>query len=169
MKRNETSHPSQQGFTLVEALVAMLVLTFGLIAITNLFIVAASSNTVANHSTAAAAQAAEVMERLKAIDFNTLQPGGSLTGTCGSPPCPATCDPATDAAACMGAGNFDMRRSIDGVGTINVRWQIINPGAGGPGTLFVAVRAWSEAPLAGDRSRAEFTTFRTCTLGTLCP
>lgn len=159
------AHPGEQGFTLVEALVAMLVLTFGLIAITNLFIVASSSNSVANQSTAAAAQASEVMERLKAIDFTTLLPGGDLNNDVGV----GDCDPATDGQACMGAGNYNMLRSIDGVGYVKVRWQIVNPGAGGPGTLFIAVRAWSQAPLAQDRSIAEFTTFRTCTLGTACP
>jgi len=163
--QNARADHSEQGFTLVEALVAMLVLTFGLIAITNLFIVAAGSNTVANHSTAAAAQAAEVLERLKAIDFNTLQPGGDLNNDVGTP----NCDPDTDANGCMAAAQYNMRRPIDGVGFIKVRWRITNPGAGGPGTLFIVVRAWSEAPLAGDRSRAEYTTFRTCTLGTLCP
>jgi type II secretory pathway pseudopilin PulG len=163
MTRAETRRASERGFTLVEALVAMVVLTFGLIAITNLFIVAAGSNTIANHSTAAAAQAAEVMERLKSLDFNTLQPGGALTNA------PATCDAVSDANDCMGPGNYDLRRSVDGVGWISVRWQITNPGAAGASTLFIAVRAWSEAALAGERSRAEFTTFRTCTMGTLCP
>jgi len=157
---------TQAGFTLVEALVAMVVLAFGLIAITNLFIVSAGSNTVANHSTAAAAQAAEVMERLKAIPFTTLQgwaPGGSLTGAA------PTCDPDVDANGCIGAGVFGMRRSIDGVGFIDVRWQISPVNAGGPDTLFVQVRAESEAPLAGARSRADFTTFRTCTTNPGCP
>jgi len=163
--QRENRKRAEQGFTLVEALVAMLVLTFGLIAITNLFIVAAGSNTVANHSTAAAAQAAEVMERLKAVDFNTLQANGDLDNDIGT----ANCNPDVDANGCMAPTQYNMRRSIDGVGYIKVRWKITNPGAGGPGTLFIVVRAWSQAPLAGERSRAEFTTFRTCTLGTLCP
>ena len=42
----------EAGFTLIEALVAMVVLTFGLMAVTNLMLVAASSNTVANQGTA---------------------------------------------------------------------------------------------------------------------
>ena len=46
---------TEAGFTLIEALVAIIILSFGLIAVTNLMLVAASSNTVANQGTAAAA------------------------------------------------------------------------------------------------------------------
>lgn len=167
MQRQEAPLERQSGFTLVEALVAMLVLTFGLIAITNLFVVASTSNSVANHSTAAAAQAAEVMERLRAVRFTDLQPGGDLNNDAGI----ANCDPDVDANGCVPAplNNYNMRRSIDGVGYIKVRWQVTNPGAAGPGTLFIVVRAESEAPLSGARSRAEFTTFRSCTIATTCP
>src|SRR5204863_2278147 len=42
------SRGSEAGFTLVEALVAIVILVFGLIAVTNLMLVAASSNSVAN-------------------------------------------------------------------------------------------------------------------------
>jgi Tfp pilus assembly protein PilV len=40
----------EAGFTLVEALFAMVILIFGLLAVTNLLIVGASSNSVANQS-----------------------------------------------------------------------------------------------------------------------
>ena len=43
----------EAGFTLIEALVAIVILAFGLMAVTNLLVVAAASNTVGNHSTAA--------------------------------------------------------------------------------------------------------------------
>jgi len=165
MSRRQAERCRESGFTLVEALVAMLMLTFGLIAITNLFIVAASSNTVANHSTVAAAQAAEVMERLKSVDFNALVVGGDLDADVGTP----DCDPDTDANRCLGAGNYNMRRVIEGVGFVEVRWLIVDTNAAGAATYFIAVRAWSDAPLAQDRSQAEFTTFRACTMGTLCP
>jgi type II secretory pathway pseudopilin PulG len=64
---------SEAGFTLIEALVSMVILSFGLIAVTNLFLVGGTSNKAANHGTAATAEAVEVMERLKAIPFMTLQ------------------------------------------------------------------------------------------------
>ena len=52
----------ESGFTLVEALVAIVVLVFGLMAVTNLMLVAASSNSVANQGTAAVASATRIVE-----------------------------------------------------------------------------------------------------------
>jgi Tfp pilus assembly protein PilV len=156
---HETTPSPEAGFTLVEALIAMVVLTFGLIAITNLFVVAASSNSIANHGTAAAAEAAEVMERLKAIRFDNLQAGGDLDTDQG----PLTdCD--ATAATCVTGTNYNSRRAVLGVGQIKVRWTTTDIAAAGPPTKFIRVRAESLAPLAGPRSRAEFTTFRSCTL-----
>jgi len=160
----------EAGFTLVETLIAMVVLTFGLIAITNLFVVAASSNSVANHGTAAAAEAAEVMERLKAIPFNNLSAGGDLDTDQGPL---SNCD--AEVNTCVTGTNYNSSRTIPGVGRIKVRWMTIDVAgpcggcAGGPATKFIRVRAESLAPLAGPRSRAEFTSFRSCTLAGPCP
>ena len=60
---------TDSGFTLVEALIAIVILVFGLMAVTNLFLVAGNSNQVANQSTAAAALAARRLESLKTISF----------------------------------------------------------------------------------------------------
>ncbi len=65
------SRRPQAGFTLVEALIAMVILSFGLIAVTNLMLVASTSNTVANQSTAATSIASQRMEQLKALGFAT--------------------------------------------------------------------------------------------------
>ena len=75
----ENSTPDQAGFTLIEALIAMVILAFGLIAITNLLIVAASSNSVGNMSSAATALASQQLELLKAQSYTNIAPGGSLT------------------------------------------------------------------------------------------
>jgi prepilin-type N-terminal cleavage/methylation domain-containing protein len=74
----DNARPADAGFTLVEVLVAIVVLVFGLIAVTNLLLVGASNNTAANLGTAATAAAAQRMETLKAVAFNDLAPG---TGT----------------------------------------------------------------------------------------
>ncbi len=164
----------EAGFTLVEALVAIVVLVFGLIAVTNLLVVAGTSNSVANQSTAAATEASEVMEALKAIPFSTaagvlqITPGGNLAADAGSI---ANCDAST--TDCVIPGNYNQVRNIPGVGPIKTRWTIAAVGpAGQPANsaLFITVRAEGAGRLVQQRSRAEFTTFRVCASGTPnCP
>ena len=132
----------QAGFTLIEAMVAMVVLIFGLMAVTNLLLVAATSNTVANQSTAAVAVASSVMDQLRASSFEVLAAGagGSLTAD---------------------TGGFNRDDSFPGVGTVHTRWQIV--AAGGDGrALFITVQSQGTGALSGARSRASFTAFRTC-------
>ncbi len=139
---------TETGFTLIEVLVAMVVLSFGLIAITNLMLVAASSNTVANQSTAAATIASQQMEALKALRFTDTQlaAGGDLE---------------SDTA-------YSGYTTVAGVGRIRTRWRIddivssrgSNPSAPA-GLKFITVRSEGLGALTGARSRAEFTTFRT--------
>jgi prepilin-type N-terminal cleavage/methylation domain-containing protein len=71
----ESSRNGEGGFTLVEVLIAIVVLVFGLIAVTNLLLVAASNNTAANLGTAAAVAASQQMEVLKATPYNLLTVG----------------------------------------------------------------------------------------------
>src|SRR5512135_3547346 len=73
-KTGRVVHGGEAGFTLVEALVAIVVLVFGLMAVTNLMLVAASSNSVANQGTAAVASAIRAMDMIKAESWNILQP-----------------------------------------------------------------------------------------------
>lgn len=137
------------GFTLVEALTAIVILSFGLMAITNLMVVAASSNSVANQSTAAADMAARTMESLKLLAWNDalLNVGGSMT-TCVTP-------------------NYCRNDDIPGVGRIETRWQIQSVDVR---TRFIRVRSEGRGVLSGPRSRAEFTTFRSCTMPQIgCP
>src|SRR4051812_4378116 len=76
--RGREAAAPQAGFTLVEAMIAIVMLVFGLMAITNLFLVAGTSNTVANHMTATASDASETMDLLKAIPYQNLCVGGDL-------------------------------------------------------------------------------------------
>lgn len=156
----------ESGFTLVEALIAIVVLSVGLMAVTNLLVIAAASNTVGNHSTAATTAASETMERLKSRTFLTLTPGGDVeAGTEGSiSACDETPPSTTD---CVVGGNFNARRNTPGVGLIRTFWEIQQIDGQ---TLFIKVRSQSTAALAGARSRAEFTTFRSCTSTAIgCP
>ena len=155
----KTAPQGQAGFTLVEALVAIVVLVFGLMAVTNLLVVAAASNSVGNHSTAATTAASEIMERLKSRSFLTLQPGGNVdSGLMGNiSGCSETPPSTTD---CVVTGNFNAQRNFPGVGLIQSFWEIRQVDGQ---TLYIRVRSQSTAALAGPRSRAEFTTFRSCT------
>ena len=137
---------TEAGFTLIEALVAMVVLSFGLIAITNLMLVAASSNTVANQSTAAASVASQELDRLRALPYSNtlLASGGDLDND---------------------VANYSNVTNVPGVGQIRTRWAIQDvaaPTSGVPpaGLKFITVRAEGLGALTGRRSRAEFTTFR---------
>ena len=131
---------TEAGFTLIEALISIVVLVFGLIAITNLFLVAGSSNTVANQSTAAADVAAQVLENFKSQPWNSTQ----LAATTGA--FPTATPQRTD--------------SIAGVGTISTWWSITDVDTR---TKFIRVRSEGAGVLARARSRAEFTTYRACT------
>ena len=83
--------------------------------------------------------------------------GGSLTSDAGTT---APCDD-TVTSTCVVANNYNSYKSVPGVATIRTRWRI-SSGVDAQ-TLFIEVQSESTAPLAGRRSRAEFTTFRTCT------
>jgi prepilin-type N-terminal cleavage/methylation domain-containing protein len=136
----------EAGFTLIETLVAIVVLVFGLIAVTNLLLVGATNNSVANHGTAATSVATQRMEILKAQPFRDLATGGDLTSD------------VTD---------FFENVPVEGVGVINVRWQITAPEAQ---LRFIAVQAEGTGPMVRIRSRINLTTFRSCTADTAgCP
>jgi type II secretory pathway pseudopilin PulG len=160
------SSSGQSGFTLIEALIAIVIIIFGLIGVTNLFMVAASSNSVANQSTAATAAASQMLERLKAVPFTSFTPGGDIeadSGTAG--PCFGTAAVAVGNPAAL--NNCDA--NLQGVGRIHVRWAVTTV-AGNSQVQFVQVRAEGVGVLGAARTRAEFTTFRSCTSQPLgCP
>ena len=65
--------------------------------------------------------------------------------------------------------NFNQNDDIPGVGRIHTRWAVVSV-AGDAQVYFVAVRSEGTGALSGRRSRAEFTTFRSCTNISLgCP
>jgi Tfp pilus assembly protein PilV len=130
----------EAGFTLVEALIAVVIFAFGIIAVSNLFIVAASSNVVANQSAAATDVAAQIMEDLKAQPW----PSAALAG-----------------------GTYTRTDDIEGVARIESTWTITQVN---PQTKFIRVQSEGATVITRVRSRAEFTTYRTCTTPNLgCP
>ncbi len=152
MNVTENSKQGQAGFTLIEALLAMVILAFGLIAITNLLIVAASSNSVGNMSSAATALASQQLELLKAKTYTNLAPGGSVT-----------------ADQSVGGVPYFQDDDIDGVARFHTRWAIVQI-AGDQQTRFIHVRTEPAPGLFRSRAAAEFTTFRSCTsVASGCP
>jgi prepilin-type N-terminal cleavage/methylation domain-containing protein len=145
----------ERGFTLVETLVAIVVLVFGLMAVTNLLLVAATSNTVANQASAATASASQVMDLLRSTPWTSVTAGGDLNAdtTSPSPDCRALASPLT-------AYNCD--DVIPGVGTIKTRW-LITAAVGTVRMRQITVASEGTGAMAGARSRATFTTYRTCT------
>jgi prepilin-type N-terminal cleavage/methylation domain-containing protein len=139
---------NEAGFTLVEALVAMVVLAVGITAVANLMLVGASSNAVGNASTASAAIASRELERLKAIDYLTLATGGDLE---------------TDQPG------FNRDDAVPGVGIVHTRWTV-QAVAGTQSIRFITVRSEGTGAMTRARSRAQFTVFRSCTdTLALCP
>jgi hypothetical protein len=148
---------AEAGFTLAEALVAILVLVVGLMGVTNLMVISAASNVAANQGTAAASAASEALEALKSQPFTSaaMAPGGDV-----------------DADVAPYFAEVD----LPGVGRIRTRWQIVAVDAQ---TRFIRVRAQplgvssdgsATSLIGGARARSEFTTFRSCTATTSgCP
>ena len=151
--RENPERGAEAGFTLVEALVAIVVLIFGLMAVTNLMLVAASSNTVANQGTAAVASATRAMDLLKATSYASLAPGGTAFDvTDGGKEC-------TDPT--LAAADWHCNETLPGVGSVHTHWWIT--GTVDPRLLYIRVQSEGTGALAGARSRSEFTTFRSCT------
>lgn len=109
----------ERGFTLIEILVAMLMLSLGLLAVAPMFVTAARQNAGSADAGVVGALAVERMELLRGEAFDTLAAGGSLT---------------TDTSE-SGDDYFD--RSTSGY---VVRWQI-SENATSNGGLRIAVRA----------------------------
>ncbi len=154
----ESTHAARRkdaGFTLIEALVAIVVLVFGLMAVTNLLFVAASSNTVANQGTAAVTSATQIMDFLKATTFTTLAaaPGGTpFDAADGGKECNDITLVPTD---------FHCTSAVPGVGTIHTHWTI--RATADPRLIYIQVQSEGIGALAAARSRAVFTGFRSCT------
>jgi len=144
---------SEAGFTLVEALTAIVILVFGLIAVTNLMIVAMNSNLTASQATASASLCAQQMDALKATPFNTLT--GGCAGGCGG--------------IAADVSNFNATQQVSGVGTFKIRWQV-TPVTGQSQLYFIQARCQAVGGLMASRTVTDLTTFRSCTdTGLGCP
>lgn len=146
------------GFTLVEAIIATLVLSIGLMAVSNLSVIAIGSTSVANRTTASSLVAAQKLEELKATPFSNLAD---------------TAANALEADTTTGGVAAFSDTHVAGVGRFHTRWRVATVGAFGTTVKYIAVR--SEAlGVMGRMTRSEFTTVRSCTTptgaaGSTCP
>ena len=143
---------AQAGFSLIEVLIAIVVLVFGIISVANLMVVAAANNMSANQNSAAVSAAVQEMELLKTMPFNTL-PLGITVQEVGVDPAPGRDERAV--------ARIHVIRKVDVV-----------PPPAAPGTVFITVTATPITALNSrvninpanppvTRSQAIFTSFRT--------
>jgi type IV pilus assembly protein PilV len=160
----------QSGFSLIEVMVAVVILTVGLLALAQLMVIATNSNALSGRMTSSAAIAKERLELLKAAPFYTdvntrtinplLLPGGDVNSTVGgySQFYDQNGQPLPGAAGAL----YEVRWRVD---------SLVAPGGGGALPLAmvrITVRCLpaSEAgnlfQIIGD---ATFVTFRTANVG----
>ena len=154
---------NERGFSLIEVMVAMIILTVGLLSLAQMMALSTSANTLSWRMTSCSALAKEQLERLKAAPFYTipqtltrnplLAPGGDIENT---------------------VGNYSQLYDIDGLPTgdgalFEVRWQIVDVNTALPLEMVrIQVRCLAAAGVTdqfaviGD---ARFTTFRTANVG----
>jgi prepilin-type N-terminal cleavage/methylation domain-containing protein len=75
--RRATSGEGEQGFSLIELLIASFVLGIGVLSVTTMIGTSLSRNFSSKNDTIAMAAAEQVMEQLKTTAFTSLTPGGS--------------------------------------------------------------------------------------------
>ena len=69
MKETKMKQGSERGFSLIEVLIAILILTIGLLSLAQMMLIATNSNALSGRMTASAALAKEQLELLKAAPF----------------------------------------------------------------------------------------------------
>ncbi len=157
--RSRRTQTGEHGFTLIEVMVAMVILTVGLLSLAQMIVLASHSNTLSGRMTSASALAKEQLERLKATPFY-------------SDPFSQTRNPALadggdiDSTVSGYVRYYDPDGQPTGVGTamFEVRWEIQTLPSNLPLPMVrIRVRC---LPAAGMRDQfavigeARFTTFR---------
>ena len=126
--------PDEHGFTLVETLVALLLLGVGVLYVAPLFVIATRGAATGAELGAVGAIAVEHLETLRATPYASLAAGGSLTGNV--------------------AGYFD-----DSTAGFLVRWQIATNIAT-PSTKIITLRAFALRAADGARREVTLVTMR---------
>ena len=162
-RRSETKR-RESGFTLIEVLMSIVILSVGLLSLAQMMVLATRSNSLAGRMTSSAALAREQLERLKAAPFYSnpalrarnpvLQDGGDV-----------------EAGGGAYVQFFDERgQPVAGNGFYEVRWEIRSVFSPGLPLEMVEIRVRC-LPAAGMSSQfavigdARFTTYRSASVG----
>jgi prepilin-type N-terminal cleavage/methylation domain-containing protein len=176
MRKHSSNEVVEGGFSLIEVMVAILILTVGLLSLAQMMALATNANALSGRMTATAALAKEQMELLKAAPFYTnpaainigsingmLQVGGDL-----------------DNDTTVGAQAYFQYYDEDGqplvpnspaAATYVARWrvdQIVPPGGNGNlplAMLRITVRCRNQAAAYQGAGDATLVTFRTANIG----
>ena len=161
---------SQEGFSLIEVMIAIVILTVGLLSLAQMMVVATNANAVAGRMTASAALAKQQLELLKAAPFYT-NPANPSIGSM-NPLLAAGGDLDSNDAGYFQLYDADGQPVDPGQGALFVvRWQItliVEPKGVMPlAMLRIAVRCLpaSESGIYLGVGDARFVTFRTANVG----
>ncbi|MGH9337840.1 MAG: type IV pilus modification PilV family protein, partial [Vicinamibacteria bacterium] len=156
-------HGTDEGFSLIEVMVSIVILTVGLLSLAQMMVVATHSNTLSGRMTSCSGLAKEQLERLKAAPFFTnpqllarnplLAAGGDVNATVGG--YSQLYDP--DGLPAAGAGLFEVRWAIADVPT-NLPLQMVRIDV----KCLPAAGMQEQFAIIGE---ANFTTFRTANVG----
>jgi prepilin-type N-terminal cleavage/methylation domain-containing protein len=124
-----------RGFSLVEVLVALFLISLGVLAAAPMFVYAMQGNAVGADLGTVGAVAVERMELLRSQNYGTLTAGGSLTGNV--------------------TGYFDNSNPA-----VTVRWTIADTTVGPVTVKTITVRALANRQVVGERKDITMTTSR---------
>jgi len=154
-----------EGFSLIEVMVAIVILTVGLLSLAQMMVVATHSNQLSGRMTSCSALAKEQLERLKAAPFYTNPAALPLT------PNPILAPGGGDLSATV--GGYSQLYDPEGIptaatGMFEVRWSIANVPTALP-LAMVSIQVRCLGATGADQfsviGEARFTTFRTANVG----
>lgn len=170
VKSSQSAPKSRDGFSLVEVMIAIVILTVGLLSLAQMMVVATNANAVAGRMTASAALAKQQLELLKAAPFYT-NPANPSVGAM-NPLLLSGGDLDANDAGYFQLYNADGQPVDPGDGSLFVvRWQIdrlVDPKGSMPlAMLRITVRCLpsAEAGIYLGVGDARFVTFRTANVG----